>query len=237
MTDSRPAMLATKLWPKPSVCPTSCADNCLTRARTISSTSAVSPSPFSYSAFRPDPIRKSWRIGTSTANIATSRDSLSQLRIVQVDTGQVTALTEEDAVNPAWPPNGHFIAYWGMGRLPDIKGTEIVRRLRSSGDETPVLMLTGWPTIRTAFEVGGCAATAYEAKPIGGAALVSVVHGLARSAADEHIAEPRGIRQGSQGPDSDTFVRCLTEITECLARPRGPSGVQTRRAARRSMMT
>ncbi len=64
---------------------------------------------------------------TATAPIATSRPGLSQLRRVQVDTGQVTKITEEDAVNPSWSPNGRFIAYWGLGRTVGGTQTNSVR--------------------------------------------------------------------------------------------------------------
>jgi eukaryotic-like serine/threonine-protein kinase len=53
---------------------------------------------------------------TVTASISTSRTALGQLRRVQVDSGQITKLTEEDALNPSWSPNGRFITYWGLGR-------------------------------------------------------------------------------------------------------------------------
>ena len=53
---------------------------------------------------------------TVTAPQPTSRTGLGQLRRVQVDNGQITKLTEEDALNPIWSPNGRFIAYWGLGR-------------------------------------------------------------------------------------------------------------------------
>ena len=54
---------------------------------------------------------------TVTAPIATSRTDLGELRRVQVETGEITPLTNRDALNPAWSPNGRFIAYWGMDRL------------------------------------------------------------------------------------------------------------------------
>ncbi len=66
---------------------------------------------------------------TATFGIATSRGSLSELRLVQIDTGQVTTLTELDASNPAWSPNGRFVAFWGMGRTPSGTETSSIRDL------------------------------------------------------------------------------------------------------------
>jgi len=64
---------------------------------------------------------------TVTAPIATSRAGLGQLRRVQVDNGQITKVTEDDAVNPAWSPNGRFIAYWGLGRTLGSTQTNSIR--------------------------------------------------------------------------------------------------------------
>ena len=64
---------------------------------------------------------------TQTAPLATSRSSLSQLRRVEVETGKVTPVTEEDAVNPTWAPNGRFIAYWGLGHTVGGAQTNSIR--------------------------------------------------------------------------------------------------------------
>ena len=79
--------------------------------------------------FDPDwsPDGKHLIYSTVTAPISTSRTALGQLRRVQVDNGQVTMLTEEDALNPAWSPNGKYIAYWGLGRTVGGAPTSSVR--------------------------------------------------------------------------------------------------------------
>jgi eukaryotic-like serine/threonine-protein kinase len=56
---------------------------------------------------------------TTSATQATSRLNLGTLRVARVDDGSVRALTEIDAVHPAWSPNGRFIAFWGLGRSMD----------------------------------------------------------------------------------------------------------------------
>ena len=53
---------------------------------------------------------------TASSPLPTSRGGLSALRIVSVDTGAVTNLTDLDAMHPAWSPNGRFVAFWGIGR-------------------------------------------------------------------------------------------------------------------------
>jgi eukaryotic-like serine/threonine-protein kinase len=42
------------------------------------------------------------------------RPARSALWTVQVDSGETKLLTEGDAVQPSWSPNGHRIAYWGL---------------------------------------------------------------------------------------------------------------------------
>ena len=50
--------------------------------------------------------------------VPASRGALGALRVVNIESGEVTELTNVDALNPAWSPNGRFIAFWGMGRTP-----------------------------------------------------------------------------------------------------------------------
>jgi serine/threonine protein kinase/pimeloyl-ACP methyl ester carboxylesterase len=44
------------------------------------------------------------------------RPTRSELWIADVETGESRRLTEGDAVQPSWSPNGHRIAYWGLVR-------------------------------------------------------------------------------------------------------------------------
>ena len=66
---------------------------------------------------------------TASTHWATGRDGLSQLRIVGVEAGPSSQLTELDAMHPAWSPNGRFIAFWGMGRTPGGSNLSTVRDL------------------------------------------------------------------------------------------------------------
>jgi serine/threonine protein kinase len=68
-------------------------------------------------AWSPDGQRLAY--STAATAIPTSRGLLGALRVVHVETGDVTELTTVDALGPAWSPNGRFIAFWGMGRTPD----------------------------------------------------------------------------------------------------------------------
>ena len=43
------------------------------------------------------------------------RQLISKLYVVDVASGELTVIFEGDAVDPVWSPNGHRIAFWGIG--------------------------------------------------------------------------------------------------------------------------
>jgi len=69
------------------------------------------------SCFNPSwsPDGKEIVCGTESVTLTpTSRGQLSELWIVNVASGQRRLLLARDGVQPAWSPNGHRIAYWGL---------------------------------------------------------------------------------------------------------------------------
>jgi Tol biopolymer transport system component len=53
-------------------------------------------------------------IVTERLDAPTSRNSLSQLWAVRVDTGERRRVTEQDAMGPSWSPDGQRIVFWGL---------------------------------------------------------------------------------------------------------------------------
>ena len=49
--------------------------------------------------------------------------------------------------------------------MPDINGIQLLETMRTKGYEVPVLMITGYPTIRTALEALRLGAVDYVSKP------------------------------------------------------------------------
>jgi eukaryotic-like serine/threonine-protein kinase len=54
---------------------------------------------------------------TVGAQVPTSRTTIGAIKIVRVDTGEVRDLASQDALHPAWSPNGRFVAFWGLNRV------------------------------------------------------------------------------------------------------------------------
>lgn len=50
-------------------------------------------------------------------------------------------------------------------KMPELSGTEVLRRLRSAGDTTPVIVMTAYGTIKNAVETTNLGAVAYLQKP------------------------------------------------------------------------
>ena len=88
--------------------------------------------------------------------------------------------TGEDAVSIA-PLEPYGVILLDLG-LPDIDGLEVLRRLRSRGQTTPVLILTARDRIDDRVEGLDCGADDYMAKPFHPRELHSRVRALARRA-------------------------------------------------------
>jgi eukaryotic-like serine/threonine-protein kinase len=62
---------------------------------------------------------------TRTTSLALDHNPPSRLRRVEVATGRITTVTDQDAMNPAWSPNGRFIAFWGLGQTGVSQPTSV----------------------------------------------------------------------------------------------------------------
>ena len=74
----------------------------------------------------------------ATARVTTNplgRTAASELWVVGVSSGDKRRVTEHDAVQPSWSPNGHRIAFWG---IEDGGNREIWTVLAAGGDPVPV---------------------------------------------------------------------------------------------------
>jgi DNA-binding response OmpR family regulator/AraC-like DNA-binding protein len=101
-------------------------------------------------------------------------------------------------------------------RLPGMSGLEVLRQLRREGIWTPVLILTGFASIDSAFEAGSVGAVRYLAKPIGGTELVAALR-----AATAEPQRPRGPRLFS--PHGSERADCISALLRQLDIHKGPA--------------
>lgn len=80
--------------------------------------------------------------------VATSYDPVSGLEAI------LTATTPIDVI----------ICDWNM---PNMTGLELLKKLRSSGNLTPFIMITGRDTVESAIDAASSGVTAYMPKPFG----------------------------------------------------------------------
>jgi CheY-like chemotaxis protein len=91
--------------------------------------------------------------------------------------------------------------------MPDVNGIQLLQSMRAKGHEVPVLMITGYPTIRTALEALRLGAVDYLSKPFTRHELLGPVNRtLRRGAAPVPGSPAEGSRvapSGSELPELD----------------------------------
>ena len=63
-------------------------------------------------------------------------------------------------------------------KLPELSGTEVLRQARAAGVQTPVIIITAYPTVKNAVECTQMGAITYMQKPFTSARLHSVLQQL-----------------------------------------------------------
>lgn len=63
-------------------------------------------------------------------------------------------------------------------KLPEIRGTEVLKRIREMGVITPVIMITAYGTVKNAVECTQLGAVAYLQKPFTSSKIKSILHDL-----------------------------------------------------------
>ena len=83
--------------------------------------------------------------------------------------------------------------------MPEVNGIELLQEMNSRGIEVPIVMITGYPTIRTAVQALRLGAVDYMAKPFTRQELLGPVN--------------RAIRRGAEGrgPDSREMIAATGE--------------------------
>ena len=74
-------------------------------------------------------------------------------------------------------------------KLPEISGTEVLRRMRSAGIHTPVIVITAYPTIKNAVDCTRLGVVSYLQKPFTAERLRTVLNDLSISGGGQERSE------------------------------------------------
>ncbi len=99
-------------------------------------------------------------------------------------------------------------------KLPELSGTEVLRRIRAMGIPTPVIIITAYPTVKNAVECTQLGSIAYLQKPFTAERLKAVLGQLAAEA-QERRADGEEI---SQLIDERRYGEALDRLKKELAR-------------------
>jgi DNA-binding NtrC family response regulator len=91
-------------------------------------------------------------------------------------------------------------------KMPDMDGLQLLKEIRSRTRRLPVVVLTGYGTIRSAVDAMQNGAFEYLVKPSTPEEIISVLQRAARSARAAGAAEGDGSRTGSQARDGAGIV-------------------------------
>lgn len=78
--------------------------------------------------------------------------------------------------------------------MPEINGLELLEKIKERGIDLPILMITGYPTIKTAMQAMRLGAVDYLAKPFRRQELLAPVNRMLR----------RGVRQTDDSPSTES---------------------------------
>jgi DNA-binding response OmpR family regulator len=92
--------------------------------------------------------------------------------------------------------------------MPGRNGLELIEQMRKDGREAPVMMITGYPTIRTAVQALRLGAVDYLAKPFTRQELLGPVCRALRRAEREELAGPPSYELPAEGqPEFDEGIQ------------------------------
>ncbi len=83
--------------------------------------------------------------------------------------------------------------------MPEMNGIELLERFKRDGIGVPVVMITGYPTIRTAVQALRLGAVDYQAKPFTRQELMGPVNRALRRTGEERVTGPPSIELGPDG--------------------------------------
>lgn len=71
--------------------------------------------------------------------------------------------------------NKYYLAFLDI-KLPEIRGTEVLRKIREIGIKTPIIIITAYATVKNAIDCTNLGAVAYLQKPFSAEKIKSVIN-------------------------------------------------------------
>ena len=100
-------------------------------------------------------------------------------------------------------------------KLPEISGTEVLRRMREAGIQTPVIIITAYPTIKNAVDCTRLGVVSYLQKPFTAERLRTVLQDLNISCGGEGRGDIKA--EADQALLDDDPVRAKRLLSAALA--------------------
>lgn len=112
---------------------------------------------------------------------------------------------------------GHFDLAFLDIKLPELSGTEVLRRARAAGIHTPVIIITAYPTVKNAVETTQMGAITYLQKPFTADRLHSVLSQLELTADEsgEPILSP--LEKARKALSEQNYARAEEILKAALA--------------------
>lgn len=96
-------------------------------------------------------------------------------------------------------------------KLPELSGTEVLRRMRSAGIQTPVVVITAYPTVKNAVECTRLGVASYLQKPFTAERLLNTLREL------EQAAPENGPDSALEALEAGDGARALQLLSALLA--------------------
>ena len=113
-------------------------------------------------------------------------------------------------------------------KLPELSGTEVLRRMRSAGVQTPVIVITAYPTIKNAVECTRLGVVSYLQKPFTAERLKNLMSDLDLEKSGRR--PPDLIRAAEECEDHGDLIRARNLLNMALGENPGNADIYERLA-------
>lgn len=101
-------------------------------------------------------------------------------------------------------------------RIPEISGTELLRRIREEGLKLPVVIMTAFATVKNAIECTKLGAVAYLQKPFTAEKVKLVLKDLFENTADNEYVEKEPLKYSFDLISDGNIDKALYILKKCL---------------------